>query len=266
MKKKILVPFMALLVVACHTGNKTGDNSKQKEDRNAKAQLQGIWIDDDSETPLMRVFGDTIYYVDPQNIPVYFKIINDSIYMYGSELSRYKIDKQSERIFWVHSLSDNILKLHKSEDSDDSLAFSTKPVEAIPSYSDVTKKDSVIMYKGKRYHAYVYINPSKMKVVKTSYSEEGLSMDNVYYDNVIHICVYEGRKSLYASDITKKMFTKLISSDFLSKSVLSDMQFLGVGHAGFHYQASVNVPESSVCNLIDIFITFKGEMSMKVVK
>ena len=35
------------------------------------------------------------------------------------------------------------------------------------------------------------------------------SMDNVYYDNVMHICVYEGKKSLFASDITKQMFDKV---------------------------------------------------------
>lgn len=33
-----------------------------------------------------------------------------------------------------------------------------------------------------------------MKVVKTTYSEDGISMDNIYYDNVMHICVYEGKK------------------------------------------------------------------------
>ena len=53
----------------------------------------------------------------------------------------------------------------------------------------MTEQDSVVNYNGTRYRAYVYINPSKMKVVKTSYTEEGMSMDNVYYDNVMHICM-----------------------------------------------------------------------------
>ena len=61
------------------------------------------------------------------------------------------------------------------------------------------------MYKGTRYRGYVYINPSKMKVIKTVYSDEGIGVDNVYYDNVIHICVYEGRNLLYGKDITKKV-------------------------------------------------------------
>lgn len=34
-----------------------------------------------------------------------------------------------------------------------------------------------------------------MRVIKTTYSEDGISMDNVYYDNVMHICVYEGKRA-----------------------------------------------------------------------
>lgn len=76
------------------------------------------------------------------------------------------------------------------------------------------------MYKGTRYRGYVYINPSKMKVIKTVYSDEGIGVDNVYYDNVIHICVYEGKKLLYGKDITKK-FSQLFSGG----SIKSDHSF-----------------------------------------
>ena len=50
-------------------------------------------------------------------------------------------------------------------------------------------------------------------------SEEGLGVDNVYYDNIIHICVYEGRKSLYAKDITKQMFKGVVPDDFLQWAI-----------------------------------------------
>ena len=56
-----------------------------------------------------------------------------------------------------------------------------------------------------------------MRVIKTTYSEDGISMDNVYYDNVMHICVYEGKKSLFASDVTKQMFDKVLPVDFLEQ-------------------------------------------------
>lgn len=252
---------MVVLFIACNN-NKTQQSSKESEDLVAKELLQGIWLDDETETPLIRIEGDTIYYPDPQSAPVYFKILKDTLYTYGNEITHYQIDKQTESSFWFHSLSDNILKLHKSIDENDTLAFSNRPVEIIPTYTEVTKKDSVVIYNGTRYRAYVYINPSKMKVIKTNYSEDGISMDNVYYDNVMHICVYEGKKSLYASDITKQMFSKVISEDFLQQAILSDMNFTGIDNKGYHYQATVCIPESPVCNLVNLTISFDNKLSI----
>ena len=63
-------------------------------------------------------------------------------------------------------------------------------------------------------------------------------MDNVYYDNVMHICVYEGRKMIYGHDITKDMFSDVIPDEFLKNAILSDMDFYGVGKVGFRYQAA----------------------------
>lgn len=245
-------------------GNKQKDASA--EDSKAKELFQGIWLDDDSETILFRVQGDTIYYADALNAPVRYEIIKDSLYMYGSEISRYHIDKQAEHIFWFHSMAGDIIKLHKSEDSGDSLAFVERNVQVIPIYTEVTKRDTVIVYKGNRYHAYVYINPSKMKVYKTSYSDEGISVENIYYDNVMHICVYQGKESLYANDITKKMFTGIVPDDFLNKSILSDMNFLTIDASGYHYQASLCIPETSMCYLVNLLIDFDGKLSFKVLK
>ena len=102
------------------------------------------------------------------------------------------------------------------------------------------------MYKGTRYRGYVYINPSKMKVIKTVYSDEGIGVDNVYYDNVIHICVYEGKKLLYGKDITKKVFATIFPEEVLNQTILSDMNFINVDGKGYHYEAMLRIPESSV--------------------
>ena len=228
--------------------------------------MQGIWIDDESDIPLLFIKGDAIYYANSQSTPVYFKIIKDTLYTFGNELARYQIDKQTEYSFSFHSLADNIVKLHKSEDPNDSLAFSGKPVEIIPTYTEVTQKDSVVFYNGIRYRAYVYINPSKIKVIKTTYSEEGISMDNIYYDNIMHICIYEGRKCLFSSDITKQMLENVISTDFLQQSNLSEMNFKNVDRKGFHYQATVCIPESSVCNIADLSVSFDGKLTIYTAK
>ena len=253
------------MLIACNNTKKQ-NSLEQSENVKAKELMQGIWIDDESDIPLLFIKGDTIYYANSQSTPVYFKIIKDTLYTFGNELARYQIDKQTEYSFSFHSLADNIVKLHKSEDPNDSLAFSGKPVEIIPIYTEVTQKDSVVFYNGIRYRAYVYINPSKIKVIKTTYSEEGISMDNIYYDNIMHICIYEGRKCLFSSDITKQMLENVISTDFLQQSILSEMNFKNVDRKGFHYQATVCIPESSVCNIADLSVSFDGKLTIYTAK
>ena len=60
--KNVAVSLMAIFFAAC-SGNKSPHSLQQeKEDLSAKGLLQGIWLDDETESPLMRVEGDTIYY------------------------------------------------------------------------------------------------------------------------------------------------------------------------------------------------------------
>lgn len=263
--KYVVISLIVFFSAAC-SGNKNLYFSKQgKEDANAKELLLGIWLDDETESPLMRVEGDTIYYADAQSAPIAFKIIRDTLYTYGNDTTYYKIDKQAEHIFWFHSITDNIIKLHKSEDLNDSLSFVRQEL-VIPTYTEVTRRDSVVIYNGTRYRAYVYINPSKMKVIKTTYSEDGISMDNVYYDNVMHICVYEGKKSLFASDITKQMFDQIVPEDFLTQAILSDTKFVKVDRNGFHYQAVLAIPESLIYSIADMEVSFEGNLAITSTK
>ncbi len=110
--------------MAC-TGNKNSYFSEEeKEDSNAKEMLQGIWLDDETESPLMRVEGRHNFLCRLSKVlQLLFKIIRDTLYTYGNDTTYYKIDKQAEHIFWFHSITDNIIKLHKSEDFNDSLSF-----------------------------------------------------------------------------------------------------------------------------------------------
>lgn len=260
MMKYLIVPLIGVLLTTC-SGNKTVYSQQETEDFNAKELLQGIWLEDETESPLMRVKGDTIYYADVQSRPIAFKIICDTLSTYGNDTTYYKIDKQSEHIFWFHSITDDVIKLHKSEDPNDSVAFIRQEL-AVPAYTEVIQRDSVVIYNGTRYRAYVYINPSKMKVIKTTYSEDGISMDNVYYDNVMHICVYEGRKSLFASDVTKQMFATVLPSDFLSQSILSDTKFVKVDRDGFHYLAVLIIPETSIYSIVNMEVSFDGKLEI----
>lgn len=261
MIKIVAISLGAIIFAACSSNRNPQSSRQETEDLNAKELLQGIWLDEETESPLMRVDGDTIYYSDLQSAPIGFKIIKDTLYTYGNDTTSYKIDKQGKHIFWFHAITDNMIRLHKSEDPNDSLSF-VRPEVVIPTYTEVTKRDSVVSFNGTRYRAYVYINPSNIKVVKTTYSEDGISMENVFYDNVMHICIYEGKKSLFASDVTKQMFDKVVPEDFLVQSILSDMRFVNVDRNGFHYQAVIAIPESSIYCIAEITVGFDGNLTI----
>lgn len=250
MNKQLTTFLVAAFLFAC--GHPQPEASDEKENREAKLLLQGIWLDDDTETALMKIKGDTIYYPDADLAPVAFRIVGDSLIMEGTNTNSYKIEKQGEYIFWFHSAMGDLIRLHKTEDENDSLTF--MHTQEVPIYNDVIQKDSVVIYNNVRYRGYVYINPSRIKVIRPGVSTEGLSIDNVYYDNIIHICVYEGKKSLYAKDINKQMFQGIIPDEFLQWAILSDMDFLGVDATGFHYQATVCIPDGASCYLVNITV------------
>lgn len=252
--------WLTALLVAC--GGPQPQTSQQEENREAKLLLQGIWLDDNTETALLKVQGDTIFYADATTAPVAFQIRGDSLITYGARTNGYKIEKQGEYIFWFHSATGDVIRLHKADNESDSLTFVHH--QEIPVYHEVIKKDSVVMYNNVRYRGYVYINPSKIKVMRPGMSEEGMGVDNMYYDNIIHICVYEGKKSLYAKDIKKQMFEGVVPDDFLQWAILSDMEFCGVDARGYHYQATVCIPDGASCYLVNITANKEGKLSYEL--
>lgn len=257
---------MLLMLTAC-TGKREAVSYHEEGDPVAMRMLQGIWTDAETDIPLLRVEGDSIYYADPQSLPVRFKVVHDSIYLFSTQSPvAYKIDKQSEWEFWFHAQSDDVVKLYKSEDVSDALFFRKQQVEVIASTPQVIRKDSVILYNGVRYRGYAYINPSSMKVMKTSYSEGGLAVENVYYDNVIHICVYEGKKLLYGQDVQKQLFASLFPDNYLSQTILSDMNFVAIDQHGFHYEATLGIPETQVYYLVHLTITPDKQLVMALDK
>lgn len=259
--RSVSMPFAAGLLLTACSGARTP--VEQKEDLTAKALLQGVWLNEESDLPWVKVEGDTLYYPDALHAPATFRVVHDSIYITNAfGVMAYKIDRQSEYSFWFHANDDDgLVKLYKSEDVADHLFFSRKQVDAIPSTPEVVKKDSIIFYQGNRYRGYVHINPSTMKVNRTSFTENGVAVDNVYYDNVIYICVYQGKQMIYGKNIQKQQFGTVLPEDYLNTAVLTDMDFVGVSDEGFRFKATLTVPETQV--FVVVYLTIHdGEIAL----
>jgi len=258
---KYILCLVLVMFCACQKGSRLQNMS---EDKVAKELLQGVWLNDSTEMPVFQAVGDTFRYVGSNASSVLFKIIRDSIYLLGDDTLSYKIVRQGENTFWINTAIDVIMKMHRYDEEEDLLAFIPQtepaPVNLIQEY---VEKDSVIVYNDIRYRGYVFINPSRYKVVRTIYDENGIGVENVYYDNIIHICVYRGADELYGRDIDKKLFKDYLDADELAASILSDMDFMAVDVDGFHYRAMLTVPESAVSRYVDLIISPQGVLEIQ---
>lgn len=251
------------LMSSC-SGQPQKKEEMEKEDLIAKEWLQGTWIDDMTETPLFTAKGDTIYYIDEPAAPVAFKIIEDTLKTYGRKVSNYHIKKQGKSFIWIQSFMGDILQLSKAENSQDSLWIPRQtPKEKT---DNVISKDNVVHYNNQRFRGYVYINPTNIKVHQPEITEEGLEIENIYYDNIIHICVYEGKNKLFGRDMKKQDFESLIPTEYYQRAILSDMEFGGVNAKGYQYQATLCIPNSASCYLVNISITKDGDITYELVR
>ena len=249
------------LGTACTSSSRQAET--EKENTYAKQQLQGWWLDEVTETPVFRMQGDTLYYNDPSSAPVAFKVVKDSLKTYGSQPTAYYIEKINEYSLSIQSIQGDILELRKAENEFDSIQIQPTPEEE-PEVSNVLQKDRIVYYNDIRYRGYVYINPSNTKVAVPTMSDQGFEVDNIYYDNIIHICVFDGKKKLFSKDIHKQFFEGILSDEFLQRSILSDMDFIDVTANGYHYQATLCIPNAASCYLVNLFISFQGEITYEL--
>lgn len=242
MNRTICSLAFILLLMSCQWKNQDIDTVSESVE--AKALLQGIWIDSETEEVSFRAKGDTIYFPDSVNQPSYFRIVGDSIAL-GS--NRYEIVKQSENTFWFVNQVGDVIKLEKSDDPIHELSFERKTPEVQTQYTEVLKSDSVVTYNGERYHWYIAINPTRYRIKSSSYNEDGVEVEQVYYDNIIHLSVYKGADCLFSSDIKKQQFTKTIPMDFLEQSVLGNLKYDYADEKGLHFLATICIPNGASC-------------------
>lgn len=263
MNRLTMICAAVVLLVGCSHQQKGGSDSTKEESSEAKAMMQGVWIDAESEEVAFRVKGDSIFYADSTSMPAFFKIVGDSLLL-GSGV-RYAIEKQTAHLFWFRNPNGDLVKYEKSEDADDAAEFVHDPPK-IMTYTHQVKSDSAVLFDGNRYHWYIAINPTKYKVVKRTYNDDGFEVENVYYDNIMHISIYEGAKKLFSSDFRKQQFAKFVPAKFLEEAVLANMEYSKIDAAGLHFNATLCIPDGASCYQVENTISYKGQLSMKLME
>ena len=264
MKKHFFLLICLLTALAMSIGG-CRDRAKQvsapQEDLAAKKMLQGIWVNEDEESVAFEAQGDSIFYPDTTSQPVRFQIIEDTLVLHGAEDIKYPIIKQTAHLFIFKNQNGDEVKLEKSDDPDDAVQFTHQKPKAV---NQLIKRDTIVSYNNVGYHCYVTVNPTTYKVVKASYNDEGVEVDNVYYDNIVNLNVYHGATKLFSGDFRKQQFKHIVPNDFLSQAILSDLIFDSIDKNGVHYVAVLVIPDSMSSYEVLLTVSYTGHLQMRL--
>lgn len=254
---------LAFMLVACRDSAK--HEADVQEDMEAKAMLAGIWIDEDEESVMFRAKGDTIYYPDTTSSPVMFKIVGDTMILSGNNESKYPIVRQTRNIFDFKNQNGDVVKLVRSENPADSLLFENRPTVVLNQKMTI-KRDTVVSHAEKKYHCYLQVNPTRYKVYRSFTNAEGIEVENVYYDNIIHVSIFDGASKFYSKDFRKDDFKGFVPAGLLEQMILSDIDFVSLDGNGFNYHAQLAIPDSPSSFIVGFTVSYKGRVNMHVPK
>lgn len=264
-KRVFICCLLLFLLQSCNDKNGRNADGNVREDHNAKRMLQGIWGDEDENNVTFRAKGDTIFYPDTTSQPVYFQIVSDTLVLHGANVMKYAIVKQTPHLFEFKNQNGDVVKLIKSNDPNDIHQFEHRRQMAL-NQNRLIKRDTVVIQGDKRYHCYVQVNPTTYKVLKTVYNDDGVEVDNVYYDNIVHISIFQGTSKVFSKDFYKNDFTKYVPQQFLRQSILSDIPFSRGDKRGLHFIANLCIPDSYLSYIVEIIVSFDGKMRMQINK
>lgn len=257
----VFLPLIAVMTLLSSCKSKETESTEQTEDLAAKKTAQGVWIDEVEGDVVFRILGDTLYYPDGIGEPASFRIKNDTLFINTSSPTMYKIKQLTAHSLRLINADGDELDLLRSDTKTD-LAHFTKNQhkESQINQGLLIKRDSVMTLGDKRYHAYVQVNPTKYKVLKQNITADGMTIDNAYYDNIIHLSVYEGARKVYSHDIFKKDFSKHVPAGYLEHSILSDILIRDITSEGVNFEAIIAEPESYTSYNIKITISDEGKV------
>lgn len=248
--------LLSLLVLSVACGQHKSGVQRSQESLEAKRLLQGVWSDEETEDVVFKMSGDSVFYADSTSMPAVFWVVDDTLVI-GT--THYHIEKHSEHVLWFTSPNGELIKIVKVSEGDSDVTFTRKKAQ-VQTLTEVVKSDTVVFYEGTRYHLYIAVNPTKYKVVRYTLNDDGMDVENVYYDNIIHLSVFQGARQLFSRDFRKSQYQRLVSKPFLEQAVLNNMKYVKTDKKGFHVNVSLCAPGDASCYMVEHVVGFDGEL------
>ena len=257
--RQTIILLLALLsiVVACKRSS-----TQESEDKQAKQLLQGLWTTDDTEEPAMLVKGDSIYYPDSASMPVRFWIFQDSIYMQGQNLNGYKILKQTNAFFSFNNQNGDEVNLFRSSNKDLMASFGYH-VYAMNLF-DKSGSDTIVSTDMGFYDCQIRTCTTSERVIKSTYNDNGIEVDNAYLDNVSTLTLRSRDSVVYKHDFLKQEFSNYIPRDFIAHCILRNLEFARADRKALFFNATIGIPDASSGYVVEVRITPDGKMSKRL--
>lgn len=262
--KHLSIVIVSILTLCASCGSKSKDtNATIDEDKEAKHELQGVWINEEEGDVTFRMEGDSVYFPEESVAPMYFRVNGDTLIMTGANTTKYFVKTLTANLLIFINQTGESIRLVKNNDPSYLQAFEKDSLIEL-NQGRLIKRDTIVYYNSEKYHCYVQVNPTSYKVYKSSYNDDGMEVDNVYYDNILHISVFKDANRIYSSNVVKKEFYKQVEKEFLDQSVLSDMTFDSIDKEGIHYFVLLGIPNSSSNFMIEYVITYNGKVIRRI--
>lgn len=264
MTKKVFL-LLALCPVVLLSCNKSKDAvAAEEEDQAAKKELQGVWMNDETEDVAFRLKGDSVYFPDSTIAAQRFLVVGDTFVMDGANRTKYAIVKRTAHLFQFVNAAGEVVKLVKTPDKSFDKLFENQAQPVSVNQGRLIKTDTVVFYNDEKYHCYVQVNPTSYKVLRPSYNDDGMEVDNAYYDNIVHLAIYHGSQKLISRDFKKEDFKSLVPENVLRQSVFSDIVFNSMAADGIHYFAVLAIPGTSTSFMVELIVSYEGRLSKRI--
>lgn len=254
----LLCVFLSL--VACK--DRTSDEAMRQEDLKAKKMLQGIWFFDDGETAFMAK-GDSIFFPDTTSLPVKFWIAHDSLYLKGNHVCHYQVTAQADHLFKIANPSGDEVKFVKGGNNVARADFMQARPYALNTFRTFDS-DTVVSNDMGFFDTRIHVETTSDQVIRSTYNDQGIEVDNMYLDNVARITTLNHDKLVYSHDFRKAEFSQLVPAEFLEKCILRGITFSHAAGDALYYDVSIGIPDASTTYVIELRINSKGKVTKKL--
>lgn len=234
------------------------------EDSAAKELMQGTWTNEMEGNVVFVVKGDTIYYNDSISNPSSFRIVEDTLVIDNHNVVKYPIRKlTSSELVFINAEGDEVELCKSNEEGNPHGTGEYKGTVNLNQGRKV-KNDTVMTFDGKHYHAYTQVNPTTYKVYRQTVNSDGLSVESVYYDNIVYIALYEGQQKVFGQNFAKDAFEHLVPHAYLEQAVLSEIIVDSANKDGVRFVAILSIPDSYTNYRVNIDVSRDGQKKLSV--